>query len=126
MPGNRKNIIVVDDDEGMNQAIERLLHAAGFEVVTFDSAEAVLEAGAANDAACMVLDVHLPGLSGFELRQRLAASGATPPTIFITAYDEPEAREEAEKNGAVAFLSKPFSGRLLTRAVHQALDTQWT
>jgi len=66
------------------------LNAAGFQAITFLSAEALLESGAAANAACHVLNIHLPGLSGFELRRRLQAVGTKAPAIFITAYDDPD------------------------------------
>ena len=74
-------------------------------------------AGAAA-ATCLILDVQLPGISGFELRERLARDGRAVPVIFVTAYDEPETRQHAA--GAVACLAKPFAGRDLIDAVMQA------
>jgi FixJ family two-component response regulator len=105
----------------MRQALDRLLHAGGYEVVTFASAEAALEADAAATADCLVLDIHLPGMSGFELYRQLALVGNEPPAIFITAHDEPAAREEAVRLGARSYLPKPFPGRTLLVAVIQAL-----
>jgi FixJ family two-component response regulator len=115
-------IIVVEDDASMSQAIERILRAGGIEPVIFASAEDVLEAEAATAADCLVLDIHLPGMSGFELYRRLALSGNAMPAIFITGRDEPEAREEAERlGGAGSYLPKPFSGGDLLHAISQAL-----
>jgi FixJ family two-component response regulator len=116
-----RNIVVVEDDASMRQAIERILRAAGFEPTLFASAEALLESDATADAGCMVLDVHLPGLSGFQLRELLSKAGTRLPVIFITAHDEPAARDQAKSAGAVAFLAKPFSGRMLLEKVEQAL-----
>jgi DNA-binding response OmpR family regulator len=116
------SIVVVEDDAGMSQAIERVLRAAGFTPVLFASAEAALEGGAAEAADGLVLDVHLPGISGFELYRRLVHSGKAIPVIFITARDEQAAREEAESlGGAGSYLPKPFSGRDLIDAVTRAL-----
>jgi len=106
----------------MSQAIERVLNAGGFEAVSFASAEAALEAGAAAAADGLVLDIHLPGMSGFELYRRLAVSGDAVPAIFITARDEPAVRDEAERLGGTgSYLPKPFSGRDLLDAVARAL-----
>jgi FixJ family two-component response regulator len=121
MSNPKLNIIVVDDDAQMNQAIERLLNAAGFHAVTFPSAEALLAAGAVANAACMVLDIHLPGLSGFELRQRLELDGARPPVIFITAYDDPASRAQAQEADATAYFTKPFPGQSFLTAIDQAI-----
>ena len=105
----------------MSHAIERILRLAGFTPVVFPSAEALLEAKGTPDAGCLIFDVHLPGLSGFQLRQRLVAMGHSPPVIFITAYDEPESREQATSAGAVALMIKPFSGNALVEKVAGAM-----
>jgi DNA-binding response OmpR family regulator len=120
MPSEPPRIVVVEDDASMSRAIERILQAGGFTTVLFASAEAVLEADAAADG--LVLDIHLPGLSGFELYRRLGLSGKALPVIFITARDEPAVREEAEGlGGAGSYLPKPFSGRDLLDALTRAL-----
>lgn len=121
MQETAQTIVVVDDDAGMNQAIERLLDAAGFKSVTFPSAEALVESGVANRAACLILDIHLPGLSGFDLEQQLTQGGYKLPVIFITAFDDPESHRRAATAGAIAYLTKPFSGKKLVAAVAQAL-----
>jgi DNA-binding response OmpR family regulator len=84
-------------DEGPSNA--GILQVGSFEVVSFASAEAALDAGAAASADALVLDIHLPGMSGFELYRRLALSGEALPAIFITARDEPAVRDEAERLG---------------------------
>ena len=106
----------------MSKAIERLLRAAGFQAVLFPSAEELLQTDTVDSAACLVLDIHLPGLSGFELRQRLAASGHKPPVIFITAHDEASARDEAQRLGCIAYFRKPFEGNALLAAIRGALS----
>jgi FixJ family two-component response regulator len=115
------SVVVVEDDPSMSQAIERLLRAGGFAAATFASAEAALVAGVAAESDCLILDVHLPGMSGFDLYRRLAAAGVELPTIFITAHDEPAIRAEAERLGASSYLPKPFSGRTLLDAVSRAI-----
>jgi len=82
MPPEQRYVLVVEDDASMSQAIERLLRAAGFQAVTFPSAEALLESEKPPIAACLVLDVSLPGLSGFDLRLRLFESNVSPPVIY--------------------------------------------
>ena len=101
----------------MIHALERILRLGGYMPITFPCAEAVLEQRVAANPACLVLDVHLPGLTGFELYERLAREGPPPPVIFITAYDDQESRAQAEKLGAVAYLAKPFSGHDLVAAI---------
>jgi FixJ family two-component response regulator len=121
MPTAMAKIIVVEDDASMCRALERILRVGGYEVVTFASAEAALAADASAMADCLVLDIHLPGISGFVLYRRLALSGKEMPVIFITAHDEPAVREEAERLAAKSYLPKPFSGRAVLDAVAQAL-----
>ena len=116
-----REVVVVEDDPGMRTALEKVLGAAGFRATTFPSAEALLDAGAAGGAGCLVLDVRLPGLSGLELCCELQARGPTPPVIFMTAFDDPSVRRETERLGAAAYLIKPFGGRALVDAVTEAL-----
>ena len=117
-----KNVFVVEDDTSVSRAIERLLNAAGFHAVIFPSAEALL-AHSGVTPACMVLDICLPGLSGFGLQQRFASSGVKPPVIFITAQDKAANRRRAGEAGAVAYLAKPFLGQDLVAAVAMALGS---
>ena len=116
------NVVVVEDDAGMRKALERLLRAAGFQPRFFSSAEALLTTNAAAAAGCLVLDIHLPGLSGFELRRRLIVLGYAPPVIFITAQDDDASREEARQLKCIAYLHKPFDGAALLDAIRQALS----
>jgi FixJ family two-component response regulator len=104
-------IVVVEDDDGMRRAFERVLSAAGFHAVTFASAETLLHCHAADGAACIVLDIHLPGLSGFELRRELVRTSSAPPSSSSPA-DDRSARAGAAP-GAAAFLPKLFAGRVL-------------
>ena len=104
----------------MSQALGRLLNAAGFQTVAFESAEALLEAKAAENAACLVLDVHLPGLTGFELHHRLVQTGVKPPVIFITAYENPTGQAQARDAGALGYFTKPFPGKSLLAAIARA------
>lgn len=124
MTNPRQSIVVVDDDAGMNLALERLLNAAGFNAVMFPSAEALLQTDAAGSAACLILDIHLPGLSGFELNRQLQQSGMTRPVIFITAYEESDFHARAQDAGAIACFSKPFPGKSLLEAISRAVATK--
>jgi FixJ family two-component response regulator len=124
MASKEPRIIVVEDDPSMRQAIERVLRAGGFTPIMFDSAETALASDAAMAADCLVLDIHLPGMSGFDLYHRLTHADARPPAIFITAHDEPSVRQEAEGLGARCYLPKPFSGRMLLQSVEQSLGSR--
>jgi FixJ family two-component response regulator len=117
MSTRRKLVVVVDDDKTMLRSLERLLNASGFDTEVFCSAEAFLARTEAREAACFVLDIHLGGMSGIELRRRLAASGSVVPVVFMTAFDDESTHEEALKAGCVACLHKPFPARSLIGAV---------
>lgn len=116
------SIVVVEDDESLSQAMERVLQASGFQTAVYRSGEELMATGAADKAASIVLDVQLPGMTGFEVCAALNAGTARrPPVIFITSYDEPEVRAAAEAHGAAGLLIKPFSGRKLVETLHRAL-----
>ena len=113
-------VVLVEDDTGMREALERVLVAAGFGVSAFASAEAALQDRATLDANCLVLDIHLPGLSGFELYERLVGVGRKPAVVFITARDDALYQDRARRLGALDYLVKPFSGRALSEIVAKA------
>jgi FixJ family two-component response regulator len=115
-----KMIAVVDDDASMLKSIERLLGAYGFATKVFASAEAFLDLDAATDVDCLLLDIHLGGMSGIELRRHLTASGCKLPVIFMTAFDDEATRMQAQNAGCIAFLHKPFIADLLLGAIEQA------
>ena len=98
---------VVDDDESIRVALARVLRGNGISVETFGSAEEFLLRDVTGEPECLVLDVHLGEMSGFELRDRLASDGTSPPIIFITGHDDTPA-ERARSGGSCGFLRKPF------------------
>ena len=114
-------VAIVEDDPGMRRGVERLLNAHGFEAEVFPSAEAFLARDPDSRVACLVLDIHLPGMSGLELRRRLTAAGSTLPVIFITAIDHDAVETAAIQAGCAAYLHKPFAAELLITAVTNAL-----
>jgi FixJ family two-component response regulator len=116
----RKVVAVVDDDPSMLKGLARLLDAYGFEPAAYGSAEAFLQCPATSDAACLILDIHLRGMSGIELRRRLTQAGSKLPVIFITAIDDEPTRLAADEAGCVACLRKPFAASLLMGAIAKA------
>ncbi|HEX2495149.1 MAG TPA: response regulator [Steroidobacter sp.] len=120
MQEHRGAIVVVEDDHSVSQAVGRLLRAAGFHVLLFDSAEALLAGGGAQHAACLIIDIHLPGMSGLELCAKLRETAVSAPVVFITARDNAGYRQAAMKIGA-AYLTKPFAGHVLIEAVESAM-----
>jgi FixJ family two-component response regulator len=113
-------VAVVENDPGMLKALERVLGAHDFVVETYASAEAFVERGSASELSCLVLDIHLDGISGIELRLQLAASGDATPVIFLTAVDSQKTRQEAMDAGCVAILLKPFLAASLLSAIGMA------
>jgi FixJ family two-component response regulator len=109
----------VDDDASMLKGIERLLGAYGFATKVFASAEAFLDRNAAADVDCLLVDIHLGGMSGIELRHHLTASGCKLPVIFMTAFDDEATRMQAQSAGCIAFLHKPFTADLLIGAIER-------
>jgi len=103
---------IVDDDASLRAALARALRGSGIRVESFGSGEEFLERGDPSAADCILLDIHLGGLSGFDLRDRLMAAGTVPPIIFITGHDDVFATRARESGGG--FLRKPFDvGELL-------------
>ena len=122
MAEQRKIIAIVDDDQTMLTAIERLLAAHGFVTQVFGTAEAFLDSRTESAAACLVLDIHLNGMSGIELRRRLNAVRSKLPVIFITAADDEVIQREAMEVGCVACLRKPFPPNSLIGAINKAIN----
>ena len=104
----RTRIAIVDDDSNLRTAVGRLLTVCGFRPLLFDSGEAFLETRTAHPVACVLLDLMMPGLSGFQVKERLAKSAPHLPVILITANANPEVRLKAERAGFAACLAKPF------------------
>ena len=118
-----QKVLIIEDDDSLRPALERLLHIAGFQVATYASAEALLaEDAAAEGAACVISDLKLPALSGFDLLTEMRARDGWPPLILITAYDAPGLREEAARRGAAAYLSKPFRGAALLETIEAVIE----
>ena len=100
-------VFVVDDDPSVRRSTERLVRSMGFNVQTFASAKEFRDCARVEGPACLVLDVHLPGVSGLDLQRELAQSGVQVPIIFITGRGSIPMSVRAMKEGAVEFLTKP-------------------
>jgi len=116
-------IAIVDDDEAVRSSLEGLLRAAGLPAKVFASAEEFLDSGQQHDAACLIADIRMPGMSGLELQARLNSQNCRIPTIFITAHGDTNMRMQALRAGASEFLTKPFSDHVLLDRVRVALET---
>ena len=117
-------ISIIDDDESVRAATNRLVRSLGFVAVTFASADEFLRSPRLHDTSCVIADVQMPGMSGIELQSILNAEGKNMPIIFITAFPDEGIRTRALKAGAVGFLSKPFEGSTLIQCIADALKTQ--
>ncbi len=115
-------VAVVDDDESLRRSLRNLLGSVGFRVETFASAEAFLQSMNQEQTGCLVLDLRMPGMNGFDLLRHLADTSSRIPTVILTAHGDDEARQRSLQAGAVAFLNKPFNGNALLAAVRTALD----
>jgi two-component system response regulator FixJ len=111
---------LVDDDPSVRRALPRLLKSLGVETVAFASAEAFLQAGPWLPEACLILDVQMPGMKGWDLVEHLRAFGSTLPVIIITAYNDAQTHDRARRAGIAAYLRKPFDDQALLEALRQA------
>jgi len=119
--GTRKLVIVVDDDPSILRAVQRVLQVHGFDTEVFNTVEGFLEGAHLGEATCLVLDIHLPRMSGIELRHQLTRSGQALPVIFITAVESEVTQKAALEAGCVAYLHKPFPSGLLIEAVETVI-----
>lgn len=119
-----RRITLVDDDESLRRALARTLRLAGYAVESYDSADRLAASGVDCSAACLVLDINLPGTSGVDFRLALAAAGEDPPTIFITALDRQDAAAALARLHAPTVLFKPFGNDELLAAVRRVIDAK--
>ncbi len=117
-----RRIAIVDDDASIREALKSLMRSVQLDVDAFGSAEEFLASERLNDTACLILDVNLPGMSGFDLQNRLNSECRDIPIIFITAHADEVSHQRALKGGAVDFLSKPVRREPLFRAIHLAIE----
>lgn len=110
----RPVIAIVDDDESVREALTSLIRSLGYAALAFECAEDLLKSKRRRSVSCVIADVQMPSMTGFELHNRLIASGEAIPTILITAFPDERARERALQAGVIGYLTKPFSeGELL-------------
>ena len=117
----KPRIAIVDDDPGMRTLLARVLRLRGFSTVTFESGEAFLEEQLSDPSICVVLDLSMPGISGFDVKDRLAKSHPNVPVILITGETDPVLGVIAQQKGFAACLAKPLDPPLLLLAIRRAL-----
>jgi FixJ family two-component response regulator len=116
------NIVIIDDDVLVRQALRDCMESAGYAVESFASAEQFLVSASAQNAACLILDVHLPGINGLELQDKLTEADNRVPIVFVTAQGTQTNREKALRRGASGFLAKPFRREDLLKIVGEAIE----
>ena len=124
MPTPPIYVAVVDDDEELRRSFGRFLRAAGFQPITYASAEALLGDTKHPQFDCLVLDIELGGMSGIELAEHLLAKGSSTPLIFITAHEQLNARARAEVPGAAAYFRKTDSGADVLSVIRRCVSTE--
>src|SRR5579864_994174 len=123
MPVDRTSqlIAIIDDEEAMQDSLRDLMEAAGLVARCFGTAEEFLKSDLHRKAACLIVDIRMPKMSGLELQARLKEEECNVPIIFITAHGDARMRIQAMRRGAVEFLAKPFDHQLLLKRVRAAL-----
>ncbi len=122
MPLEKKQIYILDDDESVLRSLKLLMVSYGFEVATFSSAEEFFSAVPNSAPGCLILDIHMKGINGWDTMQKLTETGSTIPTIVITADKDESFKEKALKAGAVGFLQKPFEDHYLLHMVNRVFN----
>jgi FixJ family two-component response regulator len=120
-PEENRWVAIVDDDPSVRSALARVLRTAGLTVETYATAHEYLSASTDREPSCLVLDVHLGGMTGFDLHDRLIAQGSHVHVVFITAHDEVSSEELERRAGPDGFLRKPFDGDQLLALVRRIL-----
>jgi FixJ family two-component response regulator len=119
--GGSAVISIVDDDESFRTAVRDMVESFGYRVVAFASGTEFLGSDRLWDSACLITDIRMPGMSGFELYDRAVAAGRTIPTIFLTAFPDKKGNDRANQAGAIAYLSKPCHRDDLLARIQSAL-----
>jgi FixJ family two-component response regulator len=122
MASDKKQLYIVDDDESVRRSLKLLMVSYGFTVDTFSSAEEFFTAVPNSAEGCLILDIHMPGLNGWDTQQRLTKTGYNLPVIVISADKDGNFKEKALKAGAVGFLRKPFEDHYLLHMVNKVFN----
>lgn len=119
-------IAIVDDDDSVREALTSLVRSLGYVALPFDYAEDLLNSKHRRSVSCVIADVHMPGMTGLELHDRLVAAGEPIPTILITAFPDEKSRERALQAGVIGYLAKPFNEDDLLACIRSSLGDRET
>lgn len=114
-------VCIVDDDKDVRMSLESFLRSTGTRVLTFASAESFLSFESGDAPACLITDLHMPGMDGLALQAEVVRRGRRYPVIVMTAFPTPDARRDAANMGAAAFFAKPVDPELLLDRVEELL-----
>ncbi len=119
---DEKQIYILDDDESVRRSLKLLMVSYGFAVETFSSSEEFFTGVSNSTEGCLILDIHMPGLNGWDTQRRLDKAGYNLPVIVISADKDDSFKEKALKAGAVGYLQKPFEDHYLLHMVNQVFN----
>jgi FixJ family two-component response regulator len=119
----RKLISIVEDDQPFRDSMSKLMRLLGYKIEAFPSPASFLASPLLAETACLVADVHMPGMTGIELNRHLLDAGFRIPTILVTAYPDDSIRNRALKDGVLCYLSKPVDDEDLERCIRSALQS---
>jgi FixJ family two-component response regulator len=117
-------IFIIDDDQSLQRAFLLLLRSAGFDARAFSSAQEFLMYSHVSDNDCIILDLRMPGMNGFDLIKKLISKGIYTPVICVTAFDDAKSREQARELGAAAYFTKPVDDQALIDAINWAIRSE--
>lgn len=120
---NAPIVSIIDDDQDVRQAVQRLMRSRGFATRTFASAEEFLRSPSLHETACVITDIQMPGMTGIDLHDVMLKEGPRLPVIFLTAFPDDRTEKRALQAGALGFLTKPFDARTLVSLVDTAVQS---
>jgi FixJ family two-component response regulator len=120
---NAPIVSIIDDDQDVRQAVQRLMRSRGFATRTFASAEEFLRSPSLHETACVITDIQMPGMTGIDLHDVMLKQGPRLPVIFLTAFPDDRTEKRALQAGALGFLTKPFDAKTLVRLVDTAVQS---
>jgi FixJ family two-component response regulator len=115
----RRYVAIIDDDASVCRSLARLLQLSGFQAITFESAEQFLSDPVRAHFGCLLVDVQLGGMTGIEMHGKLIEEGDRTPVVYITAFDDPRAQEEATRLGCAGYFRKTDAGPDILAAIRR-------